>query len=144
MYCHSSGFRKWRDLLFAIKCKWKLKARKAWAQTSPKLVCFQWLGRMAAPRPGQLWTKCFIKTKFSSNICWYLSHNVHLITVDGTQPRIVLENQDLHYKIQWRYPFLWWFYDTSLNQQLVVIAMTIAMPVIVQCACDSTQESAGS
>ena len=74
--------------------EWERKASKA--QASSWLVYFQMLAVMAIPRTGQLWPKCFIKSKFSSKYCWSLLPTVHLIKVDDTHPYDMLEIWDLH------------------------------------------------
>ena len=40
--------------------EWQRKARKA--LVSPELVYFLWLAKMATPRTGHLWPKCFVKS----------------------------------------------------------------------------------
>ena len=53
------------DIAYMKLTEWKRKARKA--QAFPQLIYFQWLARMVIPRTGQLWQKCSIKSKFSTN-----------------------------------------------------------------------------
>ena len=84
------------DIAYMKLTEWKRKARKA--QAFPQLIYFQWLARMVIPRTGELWQKCSIKSKFSTNICCCLFCDVHLIMVDSTQLVFVLEIWECYIK----------------------------------------------
>ena len=84
------------DLIFAVSTYGMGKeGQKSSGLT--RACYFLWLAKMATPRTGHQWPKCFINPFSNQNLCYYLSHNVHLIMVNGTQHCTVSEIWDLHH-----------------------------------------------
>ena len=83
------------DLIFAVSAYGMGKGRpeKLWSHRS---LSTSWLAKLATPRMGHQWPKCFVNPFSSQILCCCLSKNVHLIMVNCGQHCTVSEIWDLH------------------------------------------------